>query len=148
MILASSQLSLLILGRYIVTITIAPAFLCYTIYLCFGRIVIVYGTQLSLIPFRAYTIIFVTTDGICLILQAAGAAWTQVKDITPTDLDKAINVLRAGLGMQVASLGIFVVLSADLAFRLIRKRSLRSMQYVNVRDKITFKLLLAGESPP
>jgi len=129
---------------YIITITIAPAFLCYTIYLCFGRIVIVYGTQLSLIPFRAYTIIFVTTDVICLLLQAAGAAWTQAKNITPADLNKAINVLKAGLGMQVASLGIFVVLSVDLTFRLMRKRSLWSTRYVNVRDKKSFKLLLAG----
>jgi hypothetical protein len=88
----------------------------------------------------------VTTDIICLLLQAGGAAWTQAKNITPETLDKAINVLRAGLGMQVASLGIFVVLSVDLAYRVQRKRSLWSTRYVDVREKKSYKVFIVGES--
>ncbi|PBP25995.1 RTA1 like protein [Diplocarpon rosae] len=129
---------------YIITVTIAPAFLCYTIYLTFGRIVIVYGTHLSVIPFRLYTIIFVTTDIICLVLQAGGAGWTQAKDIQPETLEKAINVLRAGLGMQVASLSIFIVLSADFAWRVLKKKNLWNTRFVDVREKKRFKPMLIG----
>ncbi|KAI9052363.1 hypothetical protein LZ554_003713 [Drepanopeziza brunnea f. sp. 'monogermtubi'] len=129
---------------YIITVTVAPAFLCYTIYLSFGRIVIVYGTHLSVIPFRFYTIIFVTTDIICLVLQAGGAGWTQAKDISPANLERAINVLRAGLGMQVASLSIFIVLAVDLAYRVFRRRNSWSMRFVSVREKKMFKPMLLG----
>ncbi|PVH83088.1 hypothetical protein DL98DRAFT_364245, partial [Cadophora sp. DSE1049] len=129
---------------YIVTVTVAPAFLCYTIYLAFGRIVIVYGQQLSVIPFRLYTIIFVTMDVICLVLQAGGAGWTQAKNIAPQNLEKAINVLRAGLGMQVASLSVFIVLAIDLAYRVTRKRNMWSMRFVTVREKKMFKPMLLG----
>lgn len=86
--------------RYI-TVTIAPAFLCYTIYLCFGRIGIIFGTHVSLIPFQAFTIIFVTTDALWLILQAGGAAWSQADNIASSTLDKAITVPKAGWGCKL-----------------------------------------------
>lgn len=107
---------------------------------------IVYGTQLSVIPFRWYTIIFVTTDIICLVLQAGGAGWTQAPDITPDNLERAINVLRAGLGMQVASVSIFLVLSADFAYRVLRKRDMWSTRFADVRENKKFKPMMIGKS--
>ncbi|KXH49674.1 RTA1 like protein [Colletotrichum nymphaeae SA-01] len=130
---------------YIVTITIAPAFLCYTIYLCFGRIVLIYGPHVSLMPHRSYTIIFATLDIICLILQAGGAAWTQADGLDPQDLDRALNLLRAGLGLQCACLGLFVLLSLDMGIRVLRNRSTWTTRYAYVRQHRLFTYFLMGE---
>ncbi|KAJ0306643.1 hypothetical protein COL516b_004436 [Colletotrichum fioriniae] len=127
---------------YIVTVTIAPAFLCYTIYLCFGRIVLIYGPHVSLMPHRTYTIIFVTLDIICLILQAGGAAWSQTDGLNPQDLDRALNLLRAGLGLQCASLGLFVLLSLDMGIRVLRNRSTWDTRYAHVRQHRAFTYFL------
>ncbi|KAK1725858.1 putative RTA1 domain protein [Colletotrichum acutatum] len=129
---------------YIVTVTIAPAFLCYTIYLCFGRIVLIYGPHVSLMPHRTYTIIFVTLDIICLILQAGGAAWSQADGLNPQDLDRALDLLRAGLGLQCASLGLFVLLSLDMGIRVLRNRSIWDTRYAHVRQHRAFTYFLMG----
>ena len=84
-------------------------------------------------------------DIICLVLQAGGAGWTQAENITPKNIERAINVLRAGLGMQVASLSVFIVLAIDLAYRVIRRRNLWSIRFVSVREKRMFKPMLLGK---
>ncbi len=59
---------------YIVTLTIAPAFLSAGIYLCLARIVVVYGEERSRFRPRTYTIIFCTAGFFALLLQAVGGA--------------------------------------------------------------------------
>jgi hypothetical protein len=59
---------------YLVTLTIAPAFLTAAIYLCLARIVVVYGEEWSRFKPRTYTILFCTCDFLALLLQAAGGA--------------------------------------------------------------------------
>lgn len=59
---------------YLVCLTIAPAFLSASIYLCLARIIVVYGEHISRFPPRAYTILFCTCDFISLLLQAIGGA--------------------------------------------------------------------------
>jgi hypothetical protein len=49
-------------SRYLICLTIAPAFLTAAIYLCLGRIVVAYGQNISRMAPRLYTIIFVTCD--------------------------------------------------------------------------------------
>ena len=50
------------LRRYLICLTIAPAFLTAAIYLCLARIVVAYGENISRIAPRLYTIVFVTCD--------------------------------------------------------------------------------------
>lgn len=58
---------------YLVTLTIAPAFLSAAIYLCLARIVVVYGEEKSrFLQPRTYTIVFCTGDFLALLLQAIG----------------------------------------------------------------------------
>lgn len=59
---------------YIVTLTIAPAFMTAAIYLCLSRIVVVYGEEYSRFRPRTYTILFCGCDFLALLLQAAGGA--------------------------------------------------------------------------
>jgi hypothetical protein len=59
---------------YLVTLTIAPAFLSAAIYLCLARIVVVYGEERSRIRPRTYTILFCSCDFLALLLQAIGGA--------------------------------------------------------------------------
>ena len=66
--------------RYLICLTIGPAFLAAAIYLCLARIVKVYGTHFSRIQPRTYTITFVSCDLVSLILQAAGGAIASIAD--------------------------------------------------------------------
>lgn len=59
---------------YLVTLTIAPAFLSAAIYLCLARIVVVYGEERSRIRPRTYTVLFCSCDFLALLLQAIGGA--------------------------------------------------------------------------
>lgn len=59
---------------YLVTLTIAPAFLSAAIYLCLARIVVVYGEESSRFRPRTYTIVFCIGDFSALLLQAVGGA--------------------------------------------------------------------------
>jgi hypothetical protein len=65
---------------YLVTLTIAPAFLSAAIYLCLARIVVVYGEERSRFRPRTYTILFCSCDFLALLLQAAGGAIASISD--------------------------------------------------------------------
>ena len=57
---------------YLVTLTIAQAFLSAAIYLCLARIVVVYREERSRFRPRTYTILFCSCDFLALLLQAIG----------------------------------------------------------------------------
>ncbi|CAI7616113.1 unnamed protein product [Penicillium pancosmium] len=104
---------------YLICLTIAPAFFTAAIYICLGRIVIIYGESISRIRPRTYTIIFVTCDLIALILQAAGGAITSIADSDQEDLsDTGVNIMIAGLAFQVASLTLFIAMGLEFALRV------------------------------
>ncbi|KAJ5995647.1 RTA1 domain protein, partial [Penicillium waksmanii] len=104
---------------YLICLTIAPAFFTAAIYICLGRIVIIYGENISRIRPRTYTIIFVTCDIIALILQAAGGAITAMADSDQQDLsDMGVNIMIAGLAFQVASLTLFIAMASEFALRV------------------------------
>lgn len=65
---------------YLVTLTIAPAFLSAAIYLCLARIVVVYGEERSRFRPRTYTIMFCSCDFLALLLQAAGGAIASISN--------------------------------------------------------------------
>ncbi|KAF4233393.1 hypothetical protein CNMCM8980_000407 [Aspergillus fumigatiaffinis] len=116
--------------QYLICLTIGPAFITAAIYLCFGRVIIVYGEGFSRIKSRTYAIIFVTCDLLCLVLQAAGGAVTATAGRDQDGLrHTGVNIMITGLAAQVASLGAFMALAIDYLWRLRRHRQSQSCMF-------------------
>lgn len=108
-------------SSYLVPLTIAPAFLSASIYLCLGRIITVHGVSLSRLSPKAYTITFITCDFVSLVLQAVGGAIASIAD--PTDkatIDLGVHIMVAGLAFQVFSLALFMGLWGEFVVRMWR----------------------------
>jgi RTA1 like protein len=57
---------------YLICLTLGPVFMAAAIYLCLGRIVVVYGEEISRIRARSYTVFFMGCDILSLVVQAVG----------------------------------------------------------------------------
>ena len=133
--------------RYIVTLTIAPAFFAAAIYLCLGRIIVVFGDHVSRFKPRTYTLTFITADVLSLVFQAAGGALASAAN-DQANLDKGVNVMLAGLGLQVASLTLFIILAGEFAWRVLHTKHNLNPVYADLRASKVFKFFLLGKSPP
>ncbi|PMD48659.1 RTA1-domain-containing protein [Hyaloscypha variabilis F] len=102
---------------YLVTLTIAPAFLSAAIYLCLARIVVVYGEERSRFRPVTYTLVFCTGDFLALLLQAVGGAIASGAASASTT-QMGINIMLAGLSYQVASLLMFSFCCVEFALRV------------------------------
>ncbi|KAF7873873.1 hypothetical protein EAF04_002545 [Stromatinia cepivora] len=128
---------------YLITLTIAPAFLTAAIYLCLSRIVILYGHEISRFKPGTYTIIFCTCDIISLVLQAAGGGIaSSAKTTTDSDLGK--NIMLAGLAFQVFSLILFAILCAEFAWRVRCAKGIWNARYIDLVSSLVFKSFLGG----
>ncbi|KAL0258566.1 phospholipid-translocating ATPase rsb1 [Diplodia seriata] len=131
--------------EYLICLTIGPAFLSAAIYLCLGRIVVVYGQHVSRIAPRTYAIIFVCCDLLSLILQAAGGALTATADKDQPDLrNTGVNIMIAGLATQVASLAAFILLCAEFAWRVVQNKHRLNESFEGLRRTKMWKLFLFG----
>jgi hypothetical protein len=134
------------LSRYLICLTIGPAFLSAAIYICLGHIVIVYSEDISRLKPRTYTIIFVLCDFLSLVLQAAGGAITSTAEDDQPDLRQTgINIMIAGLASQVASLGIFLCLCADFAWRVYKNPDKLDGSMHHIRKTLKWKAFLIGK---
>ena len=129
---------------YIVCLTIGPAFLSAAIYLCLARIISVYGRQFSRFKPWVYTTVFMLSDLVALLLQASGGAITNSSDLKT--VQAGINVMIAGLSAQVFSLTIFIILCADLAWRVFRGSSY-DPAFEALRNSKKWTWFLIGKSP-
>ena len=127
--------------RSLVTLTIAPAFLAASIYLCLGRLVQVYGANISRFSSRFYTFTFITCDFFSLLLQAVGGALAATDSKTdPTDV--GVNIMIAGLAFQVVSLALFMFLSLEFAYRAFKAREADlNFDFFKLRQSKMFRLL-------
>lgn len=95
------------------------------VYICFYRIIIVYDSSLSRIKPRAFVVTFITSDVLCLILQAAGGAITATtagsSDGAEAMRNTGVNVMIAGLALQVVSLVFFLACALDYTYRVSQK---------------------------
>lgn len=116
------QLLILVL-RYLVPITIAPAFITASIYLCLARIILILDPALTATRLKPmmYTKIFVVADFIALVLQGMGGGIAATSDTNRTLGDIGVNIMIAGLAWQVASLTAFITLCADFIRRLTKR---------------------------
>lgn len=130
-------------NSYLVGLTIAPAFLSASIYLCLSRIIVIYGRTVSRLRPATYTITFISFDLFSLILQAVGGAIAASTDDRSSQ-QAGINIMIAGLAFQVASLFLFMCLCADFGFSAYRKKSSLDPAHAKVRNSTIFKAFQLG----
>ncbi|KUJ14558.1 RTA1 like protein [Mollisia scopiformis] len=128
---------------YLVPLTISPAFLSAAIYLCLACIVVIYGEQLSRFKPGTYTIIFCGCDIFALVLQALGGGIASGAK-TQSKLQLGINVMLAGLSVQVASLTLFALMCAEFAWRLHSHRNAWRTDHAAIYNSRLFKSFLIG----
>jgi hypothetical protein len=131
--------------RYLICLTIGPAFLSASIYLSLSRIVYIYSVSASRLRPRHYTYIFISCDLVSLILQGVGGgiAATGVSD--QNQLNVGTDIMIAGLSFQVFSLLLFMALCADFALRIRKLReSEKNEQYESIRRTRLFRGFLFG----
>ncbi|KAI5461861.1 RTA1 like protein-domain-containing protein [Mariannaea sp. PMI_226] len=81
---------------YLVSLTIAPAFLKGALYLCLSHIIIVYGHKISRFSPHTYAVTFMTSDFVSLVLQSAGGGIAATAgDHSESETGRAIMVVGA-----------------------------------------------------
>ena len=81
--------------------------------------ILYYGADVARFSTKFYTLAFVLSDILALILQAAGGALATVAK-TLESKDRGVDIMIAGLAWQVFSLVVFVVLCLDFRHRAVR----------------------------
>ena len=132
---------------YLIGVTIGPAFLTASIYLCLGRIITVFSIPLALLKPRTITLVFIFCDFISLLLQAIGGAIASTAN-TSSASQSGVNIMIAGLASQVISLFIFAVLGGHFAFRVWKNPTRLDPQFAQLRNSKIFKGFLFGKFPP
>lgn len=130
---------------YLIGLTIGPAFLTASIYLCLSRIITIFGVKLSILKPKWITLIFVFCDFVSLLLQAAGGAIASTSDDEDGN-QMGINVMIAGLASQVISLVIFAVICSHFAWRVLKNPTKLNPEFASLRMSRRFRGLLFGES--
>jgi len=132
--------------RYIVTLTIGPAFFAAAIYLCLGRIVMVFGEHISRFRPRTYTFTFISFDFLSLIFQAVGGALASAAN-TPSALQTGVDVMLAGLGIQVVSMSLFIALCGEFAWKVSHNKHDLEPAHADLRASKLWKFFLFGMRP-
>ncbi|CRG89950.1 putative protein C17G6,02c [Talaromyces islandicus] len=127
----------------IVLLTLAPVFICASIYICLGRIVSVYGKHISRLPPVWYTIIFVTCDFISLVLQGTGGGLTSSAETTD-EQNLGMRVMLVGLIFQVATLAIFGALCLEFGWRVRTQAASLNANTHQIRHRWQWKAFIFG----
>lgn len=131
--------------RYLICLTIGPAFLSASIYLCLSRIIYIYDTSASRLRPKHYTNIFISCDLLSLVLQGAGGGIAATAPLDQSQVNLGTDIMIAGLSFQVFSLLLFMVLCADFAIRVRKVPELqRNDEYRHLRRMSLFQGFLLG----
>ena len=136
---------------YIICLTIGPAFLSAAVYICLARIVVVYGEAVdanSRFTPRFYTITFVICDILSLVLQGAGGGTASLAVRGSKEMDRGLRVMVGGLAWQVLSLTLFMLMSADFAWRTKRDSHGRNLDLLGLTRSPKWKAFLCGKCSP
>ncbi|WPG99733.1 Hypothetical protein R9X50_00255200 [Acrodontium crateriforme] len=127
---------------YLICLTIAPVFITAAIYLCLTRIIVIYGEHNSRIRPSTIAIIFMTSDFLSLVLQAIGGAIADTADDHTTGRH-GIDIMIAGLMLQVISLALFLSFVAHFTWRCSRGVLNQDPEKVRVRQRSAFRVFMA-----
>ncbi|OOQ84049.1 RTA1 domain protein [Penicillium brasilianum] len=110
------------LGPYIVQtmlILVAPPLFAASIYMTLGRVIVILNChQLSIVPVRFLTKIFVVGDVISFLLQCGGGGYMAAGTLSAMNIGE--NIVIGGLAIQLLFFGFFVVVSAVFHWRVRR----------------------------
>ena len=128
----------------IICLTIGPAFLTASIYLCLARIIMAYGSGNARFKPAVYTVTFILGDFISLVLQGAGGGIASTADGGSSAQQSGINTMIAGLACQVVSLLFFILFCIDFTFCLRRGRGERNADFLRLTGGLKWKGFLLG----
>ncbi|CDR43753.1 CYFA0S12e03950g1_1 [Cyberlindnera fabianii] len=126
----------------IITLTIAPCFIMAGIYFLLSQVIMVYGTQFSLLKPKRYSQIFIMCDILSLLIQAIGGAMGSNALKHFKSPKNGTHVMVAGLVLQVVSMTIFLVLFLHFLIRVkyFGSSSMSEYKYKHIRDTRLFKM--------
>jgi RTA1 like protein len=129
-----------IMSSYLIPLTIGPAWIAGSIYLCLARIVVAYGKGISRFSPRTYTIVFMSCDFTSLCLQGAGGGIASTAN-THSESNTGRYIMIAGLAFQVLSLAVFMILWLDFIRRLrMAPLEMKDRRFASLReDSLRFK---------
>jgi RTA1 like protein len=131
--------------RYLIPLTIGPAFLTGSIYLCLARIVVATGTGISRLSPRQISLIFMLSDFFSLVLQGTGGGIASTANTT-SGSNAGRYIMIAGLAWQVLSLAVYFALWAEFLFRARRtSEALKDPRFTRLRNSKKFKMFNYGK---
>lgn len=107
----------------IISLTLAPAFVMAGVYFLLAQLLVVYGSQYSILRPLWFSYIFILCDAISLAIQAGGGGLTAIKLQNLEPLGTGTNIMIAGIAIQVFSMSLFLYLFFDFLFRLYFRAS-------------------------
>lgn len=131
------------LCSYLICATIAPVFISAAIYLTITRIMVLYGEHNSYFKPRTVALVFMTSDFASLVLQAAGGAIADTAD-TKDDKQTGVDIMIAGLILQVVSLFAFALFCGYFALRCKKGVLASAAEKVAIRNRWLFKVFLGS----
>ncbi|KAF4815569.1 Protein RTM1 [Colletotrichum tropicale] len=100
------------------TLLLGPALLAASIYMVLGRLIrFMEAEHLALIRTNWLTKIFVLGDIISFVTQGAGGAILS-RAKSPSDVDLVENIIIAGLAVQIAFFGVFIIVICLFHYRI------------------------------
>ncbi|KUI72674.1 Sphingoid long-chain base transporter RSB1 [Cytospora mali] len=124
--------------------TTGPTFITAAVYMIFPHILALYGSDLSIVPDPIWLRHFFLGWGIfTLALQAIGSAFA-AEGTSKTEIQEGVNVLVAGLGLQVISILGFFGLYYRFMFRVNRNREFLDPRFSAVYHSTRFEMALLG----
>jgi RTA1 like protein len=96
-------------------------FFTAALYLTLARVIMHYGPQNSRLTPKAYTITFMCSDFIALVLQSAGGGIAD-QGSNQSTRNSGVHLMVAGLSFQVLSILIFMALCAEFFWRVKKDR--------------------------
>jgi hypothetical protein len=93
------------------------------IYLTLARVIMHYGPHNSRLTPKAYTITFMCSDLIALVLQSAGGGIADQSSLSRSVRNSGVHLMVAGLSFQVLSILVFMVLCGEFFWRVKNDRN-------------------------
>lgn len=105
----------------IICLTMAPAFMMAGIYLLLAKLIVIHGNQYSILKPLWFSYIFISCDFLSLIIQAIGGGIAGMALQNFRNTDSGTRVMVAGIGFQVLTMSIFLILFVDFIYRIFFK---------------------------
>lgn len=109
-------------------LTIAPTFIMAGIYFFLAQLTVVYGRQFSTLRPMWYSYLFISSDIISFLIQAAGAGIAATTFSSPKMQNIGLDIAIGGVSFQLFSMTIFILLWLDF---------LRKVYFANSSDTAT-----------